>query len=132
MAMEILGGFVHGLDAKRNPNKPSTGFSLGIGINDLRLNNNKHLELDYVYSVVYGDMGTLNIRGTLLIKDDDAETKKVKDEWDKTKKLPNAYQEAMANIIPNIGMANGIMIARVMDFPPPIPPFKIEKAEKKK
>lgn len=124
--MEVLGGRVNSVEGKHNPGKQMKGFNIGMGIDEVRVNNDR-LEIDYVYAAQYeGELGNLNIKGTLFVRDSEEQLKKIKEEWDNSKKLPAEYAKAFANLVPRVGTVNGILVARVLDLPPPLPPFRVE------
>ncbi len=127
MAMEVIGGRVNSIEGKRNPGKPIAGFDISMGIEDVRVGDEK-VEVDYIYVASYrGDLGNINIKGTVFVKDGTEQLKKLKEDWEKSKKLPVEYANLLAGLIPRVGTVHGIMIGKVLDLPAPLPPFRVGK-----
>ncbi len=126
----IVGGRVTEINGVQGTGKEMKGLSVNIGINNVRINS-KGIEFDYSYGVLYeGDLGSLTIKGTLFAEESKDLTEQIKSEWTKSKKLPEEYAKGLMNIIIRSGTSNGILIARVLDLPPPLPPLQIGKIGK--
>lgn len=130
--MEVLGGRVNSVEGKHNLGKQMKGFDIHIGIENVKLEGER-LEVDYIYKATYqGDLGYISIKGTLLVKDNLEQLKKTKEEWEKSKKLPQEYSKLLSSLIPRVGTVHGIMVGRVLDLPSPLPPFQVGKSAQKK
>jgi restriction endonuclease S subunit len=129
--MTIIGGRIKEIEGKHVVGKELKGLAVSIGIDDVRINNDG-IEIDYVYNATYeGDVGYIKIKGSILAKESDELTQEIKSEWEKSKKLPADYLTNLLNIITRGGTSNGVLLARVLDLPPPLPPLQIVRAGKK-
>ena len=128
--MEIIGGRINSVEAKRGQPNAISSFDMSISIDALRVSA-KSVEVDYGYLVTYGnDSGVVLLRGTLMIKDERKQLQKVRDGWAREKRLPQEYAALLATTIPRVGMANALLATKILDLPPPLPPFHIEAPAK--
>ncbi len=122
--MEIVSGRINSVEARRGQNAISN-FAMSISIDGLRVGANA--EVDYGYLVTYGnDAGVILLRGTLVIKDEKKQLQKLQEDWAKEKKLPQEYATLLATTIPRVGMVNALLATKILDLPPPLPPFHVE------
>ncbi|MEM4331450.1 MAG: hypothetical protein QXI89_01660, partial [Candidatus Anstonellales archaeon] len=80
-------------------------------------------EYHYVYTVEYKGVGSITLKGVLFGRD---EPKDVVEQWKKNKKLDKEQTERLINIINYLGSSHGTLIARVLNYRPPIVPPKIK------
>lgn len=126
----IVGGKISEVEGKRMKKEAVKGLNINIAVDGVKVDG-ESIEVDYTYTVDYNnDVGSLRIKGTVIAKEDAKSAAKIKEEWDKTGRLPDNYMENLLNVISMSGSANGILIARVLDLPPPLVPPRIQIKKK--
>ena len=129
----LLGDRVVKIEAEIKEIKPHRGLKINIAIRDVK-RNGKRLSIDYLYSVNYGeDIGYINIHGRMFAEEEEKEAKKLEEAWKKDGKLPKQYMEKLLNAINYTCSSHATIVARVLNYLPPlIPPKLAVKEEKKK
>jgi len=118
-ASERKGGKISGLD-----------ITINVGVDKVE---DETVKMKYDFIVSYGkEAGYIVVSGFAIAK----ETKKMVGEIDKAwkdkKELPDTYRKEVANVISVYGTSNAAIMARVINFPPPIVPPPMKEKEKDK
>jgi len=79
----------------------------------------KQSSIEFQYTASYGPVGMIKLEGSLLYENDDA--KKVVDEWNKTRKIPNQTASHVHTAIMHACVPEAVGIAKDLALPPPIP-----------
>jgi hypothetical protein len=125
--MMVLGGRITAAEVKIDKREPTSKRNMNIEIKGMRLEKDI-LEIDYSYTVVYGDdAAKLKIEGTILAKEDGAA--KIVERWKKKQGLPEDFSEDLINVINYAGSVNGTIIARVVDLAPPMAMPKLTRGK---
>jgi hypothetical protein len=119
----IIGDRVDKIDASINERKEHEGMNVSINITDVKDLGQGLIEYHYIYTVEYKGVGSMTLRGVLIGRDEPEEVLK---EWNKNKKLSKEQMERLLNIINYIGSVHGTLVARVLNYRPPILPPRIK------
>ena len=126
----IVGGRIDEIEGKRTSNENMKGLNINITIEDLKADG-EDVEITYTYTAQYNDnVGYLKLKGILMAREEKKLVKEIKQEWEKTKKLPETYTETVLNVINYSGSANGTLIARVLNLSAPLIPPRIQLTSK--
>lgn len=126
----ITGSRIDRIEADRVGEGEMKGLDINISLDDVIVKG-EDLEVKYTYTATYKDtFGRIVITGWLQGKEKKDFAKKVKDAWEKDKKVPEDYAEQLINMINYTGSANGVLIARVLNLSPPIVPPRIQLGKK--
>ncbi len=128
----IVGGRIDEIEGKRTGNNAEVkGLSnIEIGVDNVTVDGEK-VEITYNYKASYGESGYVKMKGVLVATEDKKLAKDIKREWDEKKKLLQSYAEGIVNAISYSGSANGTLMARVLNFPAPLVPPRIQLQNKK-
>ncbi len=115
----IISDAVVKVEAEVKERPKSRAWKSTISIEDVKEREDLTV-YQYKYLVTYedGKVGKISIEGELYGKD---EPKEALELWKKEKKLPAKELERLLSIINYIGPAHATIVARVINFPPPIP-----------
>ena len=87
----IVGERIKEISGNKEKREPIKGLNINISMDDVRVKG-KDVEMDYSYTANYDEaVGKLQIKGTLVAKEEDALAKKISDSWKKDKRLPEEY-----------------------------------------
>lgn len=126
----IVGERILEVSGSKAPKASIKGLNINISLEDVQLETDT-LEMTYVYTADYQDkVGTLKIKGVLLVKEDAATSKTIVDTWKKSKKVPDDYASVVLSAVNYSGSANGTLIARVLGLTAPLIPPKIQLSSK--
>lgn len=126
----IIGERILEVSGSKAPKASIKGLNINISLEDVTLETDI-LEMTYVYTADYQDkVGTLKIKGVLLVKEDAATSKTILDTWKKSKKVPDDYASVVLSAVNYSGSANGTLIARVLGLTAPLIPPKIQLSSK--
>ena len=108
-------------------------ISINLGIDSVK---GEEIKMKYDFIVNYGkEAGYVVVSGYIIAKETKERAQEIEKFWKEKKKLPDDYKKVVANNIAIYGTGNASIIAKVLNFPPPIvpPPMKDEdKKEEKK
>lgn len=126
----IIGERILEVSGSKTPKASIKGLNINISLEDVKLETDI-LEMTYVYTADYQEkVGTLKIKGVLLVKEDAATSKTILDTWKKSKKVPDDYASVVLSAVNYSGSANGTLIARVLGLTAPLIPPKIQLSSK--
>jgi len=117
----IVGDRVNAIEAEVKDRNAQEAMNIGFTIKDVR-ENGDIIEYDYEYNVSYGNAAKITIRGTIIGRD---EPKEILESWKKEKKLPPKEMERLVNIINYLGSVHGTLVARVLNYRPPLVPPRL-------
>ena len=117
----IVGDRVNAIEAEVKDRNAQEGMNIGFTIKDVRKNGDL-VEYDYEYNVSYGDAARITIRGTIIGRD---EPKEILEGWKKNKQIPPKEMERLVNIINYLGSVHGTLVARVLNYRPPMVPPRL-------
>lgn len=128
----IVGGRIDEIEGKREQGTEAMkGLDINISIDGVKADG-EEIQVTYTYRANYGDkVGNIRLKGTLFAKEEKKLAKEIKQEWEKNKKLPDAYAEAVLNVVNYSGSANGTLVARVLNLSAPLVPPRIQLQKKK-
>ncbi len=132
---------------KINLHKVSAERKLGAKAGQIKINNNvsiKNLEdlqfkipgkaglkFTFAFNCKYEpDLGSIDVEGQVFYTDDEAKVKKVKDDWEKEKKIPVKIMEKVVNASLHKGNIQAIKISEEVGLPSPLPLPKMKSVEK--
>jgi len=75
--------------------------------------------IDFQYTASYGPVGMIKLEGSLFYEHDNA--KKIADEWNKSKKIPDQDASHVHTAIMHTCVPEAVGIAKNLGLPPPIP-----------
>ena len=122
----IVGDRVNKIEAKIKDRSENAPMNIGMRITDVKEENDM-VEYHYEYSVNYGNAGSIKISGVIYARD---EPKEVVESWKKDKKLPKEHMERLVNVINYLGSVHGTLVARVLNYRPPLVPPRLSVKEK--
>ena len=79
----------------------------------------KQSSIEFQYTASFGPVGMIKLEGSLLYENEDA--KKIADEWNKTRKIPNQTASHVHTAIMHACVPEAVGIAKDLGLPPPIP-----------
>lgn len=130
----ITGGRIDEVEGKKiGESNTITNLNIDIALNEVKING-INLEVSYTYTALYGkdkNSTHLTIKGAIFAEEDKKLVKEIEDEWKKAKKLPEAYAEVVINAINYTGIANGTLLARLLNVAPPLIPPRIQLKQNK-
>ena len=126
----IIGDRVDKIEAEIKERKPHEGLKLNIGIRGVEKKENQIL-IRYAYEVVYEGVGVIRVEGVVMAEEDEKKTKEILESWEKKKKLPNDYMERLLNAINYTCTSHATIVARVLNYPPPLTPPRLTIRENK-
>jgi hypothetical protein len=124
--------FLHRIEAQRDSMNLADSMDIGVDIPKLRKVPNG-IEASYSFTARYGPrVGYLTMSGTVLISDTDANIKKIMVRWQKERTVDRSLAREMTNLITYVSSVNGVLVAKALNFNPPLMPpnFKLEGAPK--
>ena len=121
----IVGDRVNGIEAEIKDRSAQPNLNIGFKITDVR-EIEGGVEYDYEYTVNYGEAGRIVIKGTLVGRD---EPQEILESWKKDKKIPPKEMERLINVINYLGSVHGTLVARVLNYRPPLVPPRISVKE---
>jgi len=86
--------------------------------------------IEFQYTASYGPVGMIKLEGSLFYEHDDA--KKIADEWNKSKKLPDQDASHVHTAIMHTCVPEAVGIAKNLGLPPPIPLPQVRLGQKPK
>ena len=86
--------------------------------------------VDFQYTASYGSVGVIKLEGSLLLEEDNV--KKIADEWNDTRKMPNEIASKIHTAIMHACVPEAVGIAKNLALPPPIPLPQVRLGEKSK
>ena len=128
----IIGDRVDAVEAEIKERKPHKGIKLNIVLTDMKELEGKRIAIGYEYTTTYDGVGYIKVKGEMYAEEDDKTRKKLLSEWKKGRKVPKDYMERLLNTINYTGTSHATLIARVLNYPPPLMPPRLGLAEKKK
>ncbi|MFT4311184.1 MAG: hypothetical protein ACMXX7_01005 [Candidatus Woesearchaeota archaeon] len=82
----------------------------------------KALQIDFEYTTKYEpDFGTISLKGTSIVLDDEKTSSALIEKWSKDKKLEKEHAAKILNPVMNKAVLETILIARELDLPAPLP-----------
>ncbi len=121
----IVSGKINSVEARRDSDEPMVGLSINITMDDVKVNG-KRVEVYYTYAAKYDkDVGMLKMSGVLYANEEEKLSKKIKERWEKDKKLPEEFAEIILNTVNFTCSTNGILAVRVVNLSPPMMPPRI-------
>ncbi len=126
----ILGDKVDKITAEIKERKPHEGIRLNIGISDVSKNENQ-LSIKYRYEVSYEGVGYISIEGTVIAEEDEKTTNEILESWKSKGAVPKSYMERLLNAINFSGTSHATIVARVLNYPPPLTPPRLTISERK-
>ena len=90
----------------------------------------KAIKISFLYTTKYEpDFGTIELKGSSLILENEKEAKEMLDKWTKEKKVDKEYAAKILNPVMNKSVLETILIARELDLPAPLPLPSIKTSE---
>ena len=86
--------------------------------------------VEFQYTASYGPIGVIKLEGSLLYENDDA--KKIANEWNKTRKLPNPVASQLHTAVMHACVPEAVGLAKDLGLPPPIPLPQVRLGEQPK
>ncbi len=130
--MIIIGDRVDGIEAKVHKRERWNGLSINISIRDVKESNGL-LEFYYTYLAKYGEeVAEIKIEGVMFAREEEEKRKAILEFWEKNKKVPKENLVGLLNAINYACSAHGTIIARVLNFAPPLIPPRIRMEEGEK
>ncbi len=124
--MDINGITLNGTEAKRTKEGLIAGIDLNITIDNVDVKSSGDVTISFTYSANYRpEIGYLKMSGYIGGKSDKEESKRITDEFKKSKHLPLDISEPLLNMINATAGINGIFVARALNLSPPIIPARI-------
>jgi len=123
----IFGDRVDGIEARVHKRERWSGLSINISMRDVKEGANGVVEFHYAYAATYGDkVAEIKIEGVMFARfDSDEEKEKVLNLWKEKKKVPKEHLAVLLNAINYACSAHGTIIARVLNFAPPLIPPRL-------
>lgn len=91
----------------------------------------KGLKFNFSFNCSYEpDLGKINVEGQVLYVDDDATVDKIKQSWEKNKKIPMELMEQIINAALHKGNIQAIKISEEVSLPSPLPLPKLKSENK--
>jgi hypothetical protein len=87
-------------------------------------------DVEFQYTASYGPIGVIKLEGSLLYENDDA--KKIANEWNKTRKLPNPVASQLHTAVMHACVPEAVGLAKDLGLPPPIPLPQVRLGEQPK
>ena len=123
----IVGERILEVNGNKVPQQQIKGLNINIQLENVELNDDKNLEITYVYTADYkDDVGQIKIKGLLIAREEDKLSKDVINSWKKNKKIPDEYATVVLSAVNYSGSANGTLLARVLNLTAPLIPPKIQ------
>ena len=131
----IIGDRVDKIEAEIKERKAHEGLKLNILIKGVREIEGGRLAFEYEYTTLYEGVGTIKISGEMYAEEDDKTRKRLLDNWKNGKKIEKDYMERLLNAINYSATAHATLVARVLNYPPPMLPPRLglrSRTEEKK
>ncbi|MEM2963532.1 MAG: hypothetical protein QXW70_02460 [Candidatus Anstonellales archaeon] len=121
----IVSGRINSVEVRKDSDEPMVGISINISMDDVKING-RRVEVYYTYHAKYDkDVGSLKMSGVLYANEEEKTAKKIKEKWEKERKLPDDFAEAVLNTVNFTCSTNGILAVRIVNLSPPMMPPKI-------
>ncbi|OIO21249.1 hypothetical protein COV61_04840 [Candidatus Micrarchaeota archaeon CG11_big_fil_rev_8_21_14_0_20_47_5] len=121
----IVNGKITSVEARRDSDAQMSGLSVNISMDGVKVEG-KRVEVSYTYIATYDEkVGELKLKGVLYANEEEKAAKKIKERWEKEKKLPEEFAEVVINTINFTCSTNGIFATRVVNLAPPMVPPRI-------
>jgi len=116
--------------AERKGNKiEGLNITINVGVDSV---DGETVKMKYDFIVNYGkEAGYVVVSGYAIAKETKEMAKKIEKSWKEHKELPEGYRKDVANVVSVYGTGNSSIIAKVMNFPPPIVPPPMSENKKK-
>lgn len=125
----IVGDRVTKIESEIKERKAHNGLKLNIAIKDVSSENDR-VVFDYLYEVTYTDVGYIKIFGKMFANEEEKLEKEIHDSWKKNKKIPEEYMEKLLNAINFTATSHATLVARVMNYSPPLIPPRLTMKKK--
>jgi hypothetical protein len=117
----IVGDRVDYIEANIKSRIQNAGMNISMRLLDVKKKDDM-LEYYYEYNVDYKDAGHIMIKGAIIGKN---EPEEIFANWEKNKKVSAEQMQKLVNMINYVGSAHGTLVARVLNFRPPMIPPKL-------
>ena len=103
----------------QDPEKGMVNIQVTTNISVLKVTQGEGmLDFGFIFSVAYNpSIATLTIKGSAKVSGEKKELEEMKQSFDEKKALPPAILQTISNI----GFVEGVILARSLNIPPPIP-----------
>ncbi|MFH1394032.1 MAG: hypothetical protein ABIH29_04080 [Candidatus Micrarchaeota archaeon] len=122
--------FLQRVEAQRDSQNVANTMDVAVDIPKLK-KVREGIEATYSYTTQYGPrVGYLKMSGTLIISDTDANLDRIMERWQKQRTVDDMLARQMASLITYVSSVNGVLVAKALNFNPPVmpPDLKIEGA----
>jgi hypothetical protein len=89
------------------------------GITQIHNIREKQAIVDFQYTTSYGSVGIIKLEGSMIYEDD--KVKKIANEWNNARKIPNQIASSIHSAIMHICVSEAVGIAKDLGLPAPIP-----------
>mgnify|MGYP001613620885 CR=1 len=134
--MTIVKINLHRVTAERNLNAKSGQVKINnnVTLKDVEdmsfaADGKKGLKFTFAFTCNYDpDLGKINVEGQVLFVDEEKNVDKIKQGWDKNKKIPMEVMEQIINAALHKGNIQAIKISEDVSLPSPLPLPKVKSA----